>query len=242
VARLPRLSVTGYAHLILWRGHNGQPIALDDTDRQALVDALLQQGSAEGVAVHGFALLEAAVWLLLTPQRDGALARAMQGIGRRYVRAFNQRHGRSGTLWEGRYRASVLAPEQVLPALLLLDHEPVWAQLAPEPAGWPWSSHRHYIGEHTWRGLQAPPAWWALGDTPFAREAAYRQRVQQGLTAAQRTRFYQAVRGGWPVGDTAFLQQLQALTGRRVQPAQPGRPRKCNDLSPINSAKSWSTN
>lgn len=226
MARLPRLSVTDLPHLVLWQGHNRQAVFADDDDRQAFVALLIDAAAREGVEVHGYALLDAGLWLLVTPRREGALSRLMQGLGRSYVRRFNARHGRTGTLWEGRYRATVLAPDRVLPALVLLDHEPVRVGLAPSPEAWAWSTHRHYAGIAPLRGVQPPASWWGLGDTPFAREAAYRQRVHEGLPPAQAQGLREAAIKGWPVGDAAFLAALAAQTGRRTQPARPGRPRK----------------
>ncbi|MDM7457200.1 MAG: transposase [Tepidimonas sp.] len=226
MARLPRLSVTDWPHLVFWQGNNRQAVFVDDDDRQAFVTLLGETAAREGVEVHGYALLDSALWLVVTPRRQGGLSRLMQGLGRSYVRRFNARHGRSGTLWEGRYRATVLAPEQVLPALAMLDLEPVRLGLAPSPQDWTWSTHRHYTGVAPQRGVQPPPPWWGLGDTPFAREAAYRQRVQGGLPPAQAQGLREAAIKGWPVGDAAFLAALAEQTGRRTQPARPGRPRK----------------
>jgi len=235
MARQPRVSVTDLPHLVLWRGNNGQAVFIDDADREGFLTLLAEQAAREGVDVHAYALLDAAVWLLLAPRREGALSRLMQGLGRGYVRGFNLRHGRTGTLWEGRYRATVLAPDRVLAAMVCLDQEPVRCGLAPTPEAYRWTSHGHHAGLTTHRGLHAPTAWWALGDTPFAREAAYRARVQEGLSVDEAQRIRQAAIGGWPLGDAAFLQQLQAQTGRRMVPSRPGRPRKNSNLSPNNS-------
>lgn len=226
MARLPRLCVTDLPHLVLWQGHNRQAVFVDDDDRRAFVALLDDAAPREGVELHGYALLDTAVWLLLTPRREGGLSRLMQSLGRSYVRRFNARHGRTGTLWEGRYRATVLAPDQVLPALVWLDHEPVCTGLAASPEAWSWSTHRHYTGLAPQRGVQPPAAWWSLGDTPFAREAAYRQRVYEGVPPAQAQRLRDAAIKGWPLGDAAFLAALAAQTGRRTQPARPGRPRR----------------
>jgi hypothetical protein len=117
MARLPRLAVTDAAHLVVWRGHNGQPVFVDDDDRQAWLASVAESAAREGVAWHGHALLVSALWMLATPRREGALSRWMQALGRTYVRRFNQRHGRRGTLWDGRYRAAVLAPDWVLPRI-----------------------------------------------------------------------------------------------------------------------------
>ena len=94
MARLPRLRAAGHLHLVVWRGHNGQPVVADDTDAHRLLDAVAELAAREGVAWHGFALLPNEVWLLLTPATDGVLGRLMQGVGRRYVRLYNDRPGR----------------------------------------------------------------------------------------------------------------------------------------------------
>lgn len=231
MARLPRLTVTGLPHLVLWQGHNRQNVFVDDDDRRAFLSLVFDTAAREDVALHGYVLLDTSVWLLATPQRPGALSRFMQGVGRSYVRRFNQRHGRTGTLWEGRYRTTVIAPQEVLAALVFLDLEPVRAGLAAAPKDWAWSSHRHYVGDAVQRGLQPPAAWWALGDTPFAREAAYQKRAREGLQPDEERRLRTAATKGWPLGDAAFLAALQAQTGRRIQPARPGRPRKTNSSS-----------
>ena len=226
MARQPRWAVTGYPHLVRCIGHSGQRVFVDDDDRALCRDGLLSLAAREQVALHAYVLLEADVWLLATPQRDGALSRWIQALGRAYVRAFNQRHGRSGTLWDGRYRATVLAADWVLPAMVMLDTEPVRLGLAATAEGWRWSSHGHYAGLAPQRGLVAPAAWWGLGDTPFAREASYQQRVRDGLPGGQAQRLRDAATKGWPLGGADFLADLQAQTGRRVTPARPGRPRK----------------
>lgn len=231
MARLPRLCVPGEAHLVVWRGHSGRPVFVDDEDRRCLWEALQELAPREQVAVHGWVWLPAQVWLLVTPAAAASLPRLMQALGRRYVRHFHLRHGGSGTLWEGRYRATVLQEDWVLPALVWLESLPVLEGLATSAEAWPWSSHRHHAGLQPQRGLQSPPAWWTLGDTPFAREAAWRRRVAEGLPAAQRERLLAAALKGWPLGSAAFLQRLQQATGRRVQPGRPGRPRR-STLSP----------
>ncbi|MCS6811597.1 MAG: transposase [Tepidimonas sp.] len=232
MARLPRLSVPGHAHLVVWRGHNGQAVFADDVDRAALLAALLELAPREQVAVHGWAWLPAEVWLLLTPAQAEGLPRLMQGLGRRYVRGFNARHARCGTLWEGRYRATVLAPDWVLPGLLFVETLPVQRGVAASAEAHRWSSYAHHAGLQPQRGLQPPAAWWALADTPFARELAWRRRVAEGLPAGQVQRLQDAALHGWPLGDAAFLQAVQEATGRRVVPGRPGRPRR-SALSPI---------
>ncbi len=227
MARLPRLTVTGLVHHVLWRGHNGQPIALDATDRADCLALLAELAQSPDVQVHAYLLRDDRLHLLLTPLREGALPVWMQALGRRYVRRFNVRHGRHGTLWEGRYRCTLVdADTDLLASMAWLDLCPVLEGAAATPAQDPWSSHGHYAGLRHERWLVVPAAYWALGNTPFAREAAYAERVRQGVSAADRERLQAALLGGWVTGSPRFLDQVQALTGRRLQKGRAGRPQK----------------
>ena len=226
MARLSRLSVPGLPHLLEWRGHNGQPVFVDTEDRQRFLTLLAEGVGRESVQLHAYALLDSAVLLLLTPAVEGAVARLVQGIGRSYVRVFNRRHGRTGTLWDGRYRCTVLEPRGcVVPAMVLVDTAPVRAGLCASPGAYAWSSCAHTTGHRAERMVTPHPELWALGNTPFAREAAYAERVEQGLSAAEQARLENAMRHGWALGSPGFLAELQERLQRRVVKGRPGRPR-----------------
>lgn len=227
MARLSRLTLAGHLHLVGHCGNNRQPVVLDDQDRQTLLELLLEQAVRHRVALHAYVLLPSQMYLLLTPSTVSGLPAMMQAVGRAYVRTFNARHGRSGTLWEGRYRSTLIQAERhLLPALCMLDTEPVREGLCADPLGHAWSSHRHHIGMAHERRLVPHPLYWSLGNTPFAREAAYAEMVQKGLSAQTLGALHAAVRHGWPLGDDAYLEALQRDTDRRLQPARPGRPKK----------------
>lgn len=208
------------------RGNNRQPIAVDAQDRDLLVALLAQHARACKVAVHAYVVMPNHFHLLCTPQDDGGLSRLMQAVGRAYVRAFNQRHGRSGTLWEGRYRSTILEAERhLLPCMVYIDSNPVRAGLVARPEDHAWSSYGESAGLRPAYWLTPHAVYWALGNTPFAREAAYAGRVQDGLGVAEAQAQTQAVQSGWALGSDAFRAELQARTERRVQPRKPGRPR-----------------
>jgi len=226
MARQPRLSVPGLPHLLILRGHQGIDLFPQAADHLDFLQLLAQSVRVHLLQWHGYVLLPQQVRLLLTPQADGALSRAMQALGRSYVRRYNLRHGHAGTLWEGRFRGTVLQPEtELLPALLSLDTQPVRLVVARTAAEYPWSSHGHYAGLRLDPALSAPPAYWQLGNTPFEREAAYAALAAQGLSEAAQQRLEQAAFKGWALGSPAFVAQLQQQTARRLQPAQRGRPR-----------------
>lgn len=225
MARLPRLTVPGQVHHVIQRGNNRQPIVHSDADRQFLLDLIGEQARQHRVALHAYVLMDTHFHLLLTPETETGLAAMMQAVGRRYVRYFNDLHHRSGTLWEGRYRSTVVQDGPlVLQCMAYLDLNPVRAGLVVEPTQYPWSSHRHGVGQLVDRRLTPPAAYWALGNTPFAREAAYAQLVQAGVTSAQQQALTESVLRGWALGGPDFVAELQKKTDRRLSKARAGRP------------------
>jgi putative transposase len=225
MARLPRISFAGLPHHVIQRGHNRQPVFLRPDDCQLMLDLLRQYALQFGVAVHAYVLLPDHFHLLLTPQESGALARMLQGIGRRYVRHFNAHQGRTGTLWDGRYRCTILQPERyVLPCMAYMDQNPVRASLASAPADYAWSSYGHYTGRRLDRLITPHAQFWGLGNTPFAREAAYAELVQTGPGIDQQNALTDATLKGWVLGDPGFVEALQIGTPRRLTKGHPGRP------------------
>ncbi|MDB5964449.1 MAG: transposase [Polaromonas sp.] len=226
MARLPRLTLPGYAHHVLQRGNNRQLIFSSVEDQQRLL-ALLDENSRKfGVAIHAYVLMGNHFHLLATPQTDRSLPQMMQAVGRSYVRYFNDRQARSGTLWEGRYRSALVeADAYLLSCMAYLDLNPVRAGVVPDAASYAWSSHGHYVGLRTDRLITPHPLWWSLGNTPFAREAAYADRVRQGLARAAEEALTASVLGGWALGSPGFMAELKRQSGRRAHRATPGRPR-----------------
>ena len=225
MARLPRLTVAGYPHHIIQRGNNRQPIVLDDEDRSALLALLVEFARKHRVALHAWVLMDNHFHLLATPETAEGVPLWMQDVGRSYVRRFNNWHQRSGTLWEGRYRSTLVQTEgYLLACMAYIELNPVRAGMVADPRDYPWSSHLANIGQRTDRHLVPHPVYWALGNTPFAREAAYAQWVNAGLTARQQQAITDASIHGWALGDAGFVAALQKQTERRVVRARRGRP------------------
>lgn len=225
MARLPRLTAPGYPHHVIQRGNNRQTIFRADKDYQFMLDLLLENAVKFDVAVHSYVLMGNHFHLLATPERVDSLPGMMQAVGRRYVRWFNDLQGRSGTLWEGRYKSTLVQTEAyLLTCMAYIDLNPVRAGLVEHVRDYPWSSHGHYIGQRVDKLVTAHAMYWALGNTPFEREAAYAQWVQQGITTQQREALTQATLKGWALGDTDFVANLQKSTVRRAVKAQAGRP------------------
>jgi len=218
MARLPRLVVAGQAHFIVQRGHSGAPVFADDTDRAAYLAALREAAATARVQVHAHALLPSEVQLLVTPAEPAALSRFMQALGRRYVAAHNRRHGRSGTLWDGRFRCGVVEPGPTrLQALCVIDGASSERSL---------TSAAHRLGGPRDALLVDPPEYWQLGNTPFEREAAYRGLLQAGVPPAAVQALRSAAIGGWAAGSPRFKAGLANALSRPAQPRPRGRPRR----------------
>lgn len=225
MARLARLTLPGIAHHVILRGNNGQTIFVDAFDRELFLSLLAESAQREQVQVHAYVLMDDHLHLLATPLSVDSLPKMMQAVGRSYVRRFNQRHGRTGTLWEGRYRATVMdADRYLLPCMVYFDTKPVRAGLAVNPQAYAWSSHGHYTGLRNERWLTIHPLIWALGNTPFAREAAYAERVVQGVTQDEEGDLVESALKGWALGDEDFLHRIGERTARRLKKERAGRP------------------
>jgi putative transposase len=225
MARLPRLTVPGYPHHIIQRGNNRQAIFAATADYEALLGMIEEYARKSGVAVHAYVLMSNHFHLLATPETAEGIPQMMQAVGRRYVRYFNQRQGRTGTLWEGRYRSTLIQAERYLLACMVyIDLNPVRAGLAVEPGDYPWSSHGHYVGLRNDRLVSPHPLYWELGNTPFARDAAYADLVRSGISAQQQRVLTDSALRGWALGEADYVADLQKRTQRRVSKTRAGRP------------------
>ena len=225
MARLPRLTLPGYPHHVIQRGNNRQAIFSSTADYQTLLDLLDQNAKKFGVAIHAYVLMSNHFHLLVTPQTVEGLPQMMQAVGRRYVRYFNDTQQRSGTLWEGRYKSTLVQTERYLLACMVyIDLNPVRAGLANQAADYPWSSYRHYTGQRVDKLITPHALVWELGNTPFAREAAYAEWVQSGISTAQQTALTASALHGWALGEPDFVTELQKRTQRRVTKSTAGRP------------------
>jgi len=225
MARLPRLTVPGYPHHIIQRGNNRQAIFASTADYQVLLGLIDENARKFGVALHGYVLMGNHFHLLATPSTQDGLPQMMQAVGRRYVRYFNDHQARSGTLWEGRYRSTLIETDlYLLACMVYIDLNPVRAGLVKSAGEFPWSSYGRYAGLRADRMVTPHPLYWGLGNTPFAREAAYVELVHAGTTFEQQEALTRSTLNGWALGGANFVANLQKLTDRRLVKNHPGRP------------------
>ncbi|WP_022982449.1 transposase [Ideonella sp. B508-1] len=222
MVRPQRLFLPAHPHHVVQRGHNHGPIFLDDEDRRQYLHHLAEVARESRVAVHAYALGEDRVHLLLTPQTAEAISRMMQALGRRYVAAFNRRYGRSGTLWAGRFASHLVDEASVLDCQCYL--ESIVAPIGSEAESVVWTSAAHHLGSRHDPLVTPHRVVWALGNTPFEREAAYRARLGQGVSPATRQAIEQAMRSGLLLGDESARHALERELHRSLAPRPRGRP------------------
>ena len=175
MARLPRFDLAGIPQHIVQRGNNRLPCFLDDDDRQRYLQCLRHGLLRFGCRLHAYVLMSNHVHLLLTPDQTGAVSRLMHTFSRNYVGLFNGRHGRTGTLWEGRYKACLVdSGSYFLACSRYIELNPVRAWMVPHPGDHPWSSYGANGGGCVDPLLSPHPEYLALGRDPSARSAAYR--------------------------------------------------------------------
>ncbi len=225
MARLPRLTLAGYPHHVILRGNNRQAIFASAADYCHLLDLLEDAARQFAVQIHAYVLMTNHLHLLLTPATADGLPKMMQALGRSYVRYFNRVQQRSGTLWEGRYKSTLIESDRYLLACMAyIDLNPVRAGLVARAQDYPWSSHMHYLGLRNDKLVTPHALYWELGNTPFAREAAYAELVQAGLSAGQQAALTDATLRGWALPGPDFVADLQKRTQRRIVKSHAGRP------------------
>lgn len=227
MARQPRLILPNQPHLIIQRGNDNQVIFRDDDDYRRFLDYLRESAKFYRVAIHAYVLMPNHLHLLATPSDEDGLAAMMQKVGRLYVPWFNNKHGRSGTLFQGRFRTSVIDPDAYfLACIRYIELNPQRSQLVFDLLDYPWSSYAHHAGVRPDPLITDHAKYWELGNTPFQREAAFIELAQQGMSGQELDTINAAVLKGAPLGSHAFKVELEHKTKRQILPAKRGRPFK----------------
>jgi putative transposase len=215
---------------VIQRGNNRSVIFLALVDYRFFRDCLKAACDLHGCQVHAYVFMTNHVHLLMTPTTASGIADVMQAVGRRYVRRFNDTHQRTGTLWEGRYKATLVETEQYLLACYrYIELNPVRAGLVKAPRDYRWSSHRA-----NGLGVRDPlvtshQSYDALGLDAPARLRAYRALFAEPLPVTTLDVIRDSTNHGWALGSKRFRDDLATTLSRRTQPAPQGRPVRWKD-------------
>ena len=225
--RRPRLELAGVPLHVIQRGNNRALCFLADGDRHMYLKFLGDAAARHRCAVHAYVLMPNHVHLLVTPTEPGAVAAMMQDLGRRYVRLFNDIHERTGTLWEGRYKAAMVDTERYfLTCQRYIELNPVRARLVDHPASFCWSTYRHYALGAKNPLVIAHELVLRLATGETARREAYAALFDEPLSAEALDNIRSCTNKGWAIGTEEFVRWIETALGRPAKAPRRGRPKK----------------
>lgn len=225
--RKPRYYLAGIPCHIIQRGNNRQASFYADDDYRFYLQCLSESAIRYQCAIHAYVLMTNHVHLLMTPTTADGISRVMQSVGRRYVQYINATYRRTGTLWEGRHKASLIQhTHYLLTCYRYIELNPVRAGIVDHPEGYPWSSYASNGEGKTNPIIQSHPDYQALGKTETERQVAYRALFKTHIEHQALNDIRRAVNHDVPLGDTRFKEEVEAMLGRRIQDNNRGRPRK----------------
>ncbi len=225
--RMGRVVLPNYPHHIIQRGHNRQVVFAEAGDFQRYLYDLRELKSAFGVKVYAYCLMTNHVHLLLAPDESTTgLGQLMKALAARMTRYRNKLEGRSGTLWEGRYKSSLVQSDcYLLACSRYIELNPVRARMVSQPEDYAWSSYLlRFSGQSCDNWLDTDPCFEALGHTLEDRRLKYRTFVNQGVPSEELTLIREALQRGQLTGNTRFVDEVEAVMGLRIERRGQGRP------------------
>ena len=227
MARLPRLNLPGVPQHVMQRGNNRQVCFFDEQDYTVYLSKLNEYSEKYQVAVHSYVLMTNHVHLLVTPEEGDGVSRLIQSLGRYYVRYINQKHERTGTLWQGRYKSTLVDSEKYfLIVSRYIELNPVRAHMVEHPAEYPWSSyHKNALGKPI-KLITPHVCYLSLAKTDKTRQKRYTALFERDIPDYTLKEIRDAVNKAWVLGGDGFKAQIEKQAGRRVSPEQRGGDRK----------------
>ena len=225
--RKPRFYLPNVPAHVIQRGNDRQAVFFDDQDYQGYLGWLEEGARTYGCKVHAYVLMTNHVHLLVTPTRKESISRMMQHVGRHYVTYVNKEYGRTGTLWEGRHKGSVISSaEYFLACSRYIELNPIRAGMVAHPRDYRWSSYRGNALSHDDRVLTQHSLYVALGRDANERQKHYRDLFRFALEPEKVHEIRMSVQTGTPLGNERFKQQIEQRLQQRVGQARRGRPKK----------------
>jgi putative transposase len=220
-----RFELPGIPQHVIQRGNNRAACFGDQSDYRFYLAELGRLVQREACDLHAYVLMTNHVHLLVTPREKGAIACVMQSLGRCYVRQFNDRHARTGTLWEGRYKACLVEEgNHLLHCYRYIESNPVRASIVADPADYPWSSHRHNAFGEPDAMVTPHRTLLALGQDADERQRAFRNWTMASVDSDELDAIRGHVQRQHAYGSEAFRAAIKSLPGRPAAPQKIGRP------------------
>jgi putative transposase len=225
--RKPRFYLPDIPAHVVQRGNDRQAVSFTDDDYAAYLDWLRQGAEQHGCVIHAYVLMTNHVHLLLTPNARDSISKTIQFVGRQYVTYVNHSYGRSGTLWEGRHKGSIVSSEEYLLACMrYIEMNPVRAGMVKTPCEYKWSSYLTNVSGCGSNMITPHNTYMSLGGDTVLRGYAYRELFRNSLEASEVHAIRTTVQTGTPLGNDRFRQQVENAIKRKIGYAQRGRPTK----------------
>ena len=223
--RKPRFFLPNVPVHMMIRGNNRQVVFTDSDDFFIYKSWLREASESLECRVHAYVLMSNHIHLLVSAEETSHLSKLSQAVGRRYVPYFNHKYGKSGSLWEGRFKAASIDSENYLMACYrYIELNPVRALMVTDSQYYEWSSyHANALGKKD--TLVTPhPLYKRLGKNKVSREMAYKALVSSGIEADLITKIQQCTQTGVPLGKDKFIDQIESLLKVKVGHFKQGRP------------------
>ena len=228
--RLPHLNLPNVPQHIVQRGNNRQPIFFHEDDYCTYLEYLREALVKNNCQLYAFVQMTNHVHLLALGETPGGISGLMQSVGRRYVRYINRTYRRSGTLFEGRFKSSLVDSERyLLTCMRYIELNPVRAGMVVDPGDYRWSSYRHHVGDSLMEWLDNPQEYRHLATSPEACASAYCALFKQPLAAYDIQAIRTHLNKDCALGSGKFQDEIEAILGRRAKIAPQGRPRNLKD-------------
>jgi len=225
--RKSRFYVAGLPVHVVQRGNNRQPIFFGESDNRLYLSWLKEASEKYGCSVHAYVLMTNHVHILVTPEDSTGVSRMMQYIGRYYVTYINRTYGRSGTLWEGRYKGSLIdAEDYLLVCSRYIELNPVRASMVAHPSEYGWSSYGANAEGKPDAILNPHALYLALGATDDERRSAYRDLFRAYVDDGVVSEIRASWQTGTPLGNDRFREQIESVLNLKVGYSRRGRPSK----------------
>lgn len=225
--RLPRFVLVGQPQHIIVRGNNREPIFYVDEDYQYYLTTLNKACNKHCCDVHAYVLMTNHVHLLITPHKEDGLSKVIQMLGRYYVQYFNHTYQRTGTLWEGRYKATLIDSEHyALRCYRYIELNPVRAGMVDHPAAYPWSSYAYNALGKANELVVEHELYKRLGNSGRLRCEAYRDLFNAAVPKETIEEIREATNKSWVLGSDFFKERIEAKINRPMNPRGKGGDRK----------------
>ncbi len=217
--RIPRLNLPDYPQHVIQRGNNREPCFDSEKDYAIYLAKLSEYADQFKVEIHSYVLMTNHVHLLVTPKLGNGVSLMMQALGRYYVRYFNKRYKRTGTLWEGRFKSSIIDSDlYFLTVSRYIELNPVRAKMVQHPSQYKWSSFDSNAGLKPNKIIKPHAIYLALGDTTKIRTECYAALFESKIPRYIIKEIQVAINATRVLGDEVFQRQLEKETGLTIIP------------------------